>query len=162
MTKTQAYQPSLAQHQRPAMPCARWTQQRHALALPLSPYARAGQGARLAPRLEIGARSLHSVKVAAHVSDRHPAADRGNNGLGTIGVCHTDNLNFSGFDMGADSLICQTLTGGEGGGLDLDKCLHGVAPVDALILAQDARIKTTVRRKVLALRECLPVQRGLL
>lgn len=147
MTKTQVYQPSTAQHQPPAMPCARWTQQHHALTLPLSPYARAGQGAQPAPRLETGARSLHGVKVAAHVGDGHPAANWDGFGL-VVRKVNADNLNQAVFNLCGDLRIGQSGAGGKSGGLDLEKYVHGVAPVDALNIAQDALITTTVRRKV--------------
>lgn len=149
MTTAQVYQPSLEQHQPHAAHAARWTPLRHVLTPLLSLYGRAGQSAKPALRLGTVCHSLHRCKVAANSDNGHPAADWVNTRNFTVNVLDANDLNFSSISAGANCGICQTLTGCEGGGLDLNKCLHEVAPVvEASILAHLARITTTVRRKV--------------
>lgn len=149
MTTAQAVQLSKAQHQPHAAHAARWTQQPYVFQPLLSRYGRAGQAAQQAQRLGIVCRSLHGVQVAANVSRRHPAANGYDFGGRAIWVSNSGDLNLTAFGLCGNRFVVQTLTGCEGGGLDLNKCLHVISPVvDASILAQDAPIKTTVRRKV--------------
>jgi hypothetical protein len=139
---------SLAQPQQRAMPCARWKLQRRISKPLLSPCGRVEHGAQQAQRPRTACRSLEGGQVTANLRNRHPVANRLDFGIRTVRISDSNNLNLSTFYSGADAVVCHAHTGGAGGCLNLEKCLHVVSPFDASNIAHDALNNNTVCRIV--------------
>lgn len=137
---------SRAQPRQIAKPCEHWKAQRRTSRPPLSPCGLFARSAGRWQRLEIDARSLEGIQVTANLGNRHPVANGFDFGIFSIRICDTNNLNFSSLYSGSDGVVCHALTGGKGGRLNLEKCLHEVSPVEVFNIAHDALINNTVHR----------------
>ena len=97
---------------------------------------------RLVQQLLIVCRS-QCVQVSDNLRNRHPLTDGGNFCI-AIGIVNSNDLDLTSFGAGCYCLVFQTAAGGTGSGLNVNKCLHDLAPVEVFILAHDALIERVI------------------